>query len=87
MTGVQTCALPICDIGDAVVDIPELGQKVAASSTAVGAAILNAVVVETIDQLVKQNILPPVFISSNMEGGDAHNAKVMAEYKDQIRYL
>ena len=75
------------DIGDAVVDIPELGQKVAASSTAVGAAILNAVVVETIDQLVKQNILPPVFISSNMEGGDAHNAKVMAEYKDQIRYL
>lgn len=75
------------DIGDAVVDIPELGQKVAASSTVVGAAILNAVVVETIDQLVKQGVLPPVFISSNMEGGDAHNARVMAEYKDQIRYL
>ena len=75
------------DIGDAVVDIPELGQKVAASSTVVGAAILNAVVVETISILVSQDILPPVFISSNVEGGDAHNARVMAQYRDQIKYL
>ncbi len=75
------------DIGDAVVDIPELGQKVAASSTVAGAAILNAVVVDVIKRLVDTHELVPVFISSNMEGGDAHNKKILDRYKDLIKYM
>ncbi len=75
------------DIGDAAVDIPQLGQKVAATSTAVGAAILNAMVAEVVGQLITAGITPPVFLSSNLEGGDAHNEKVLAEYKDLIKYL
>ncbi|NLM77554.1 MAG: SIS domain-containing protein [Ruminococcaceae bacterium] len=75
------------DIGDTVVDIPELGQKVAASSTAAGAALLQALVAEVIARMVAANELPPVFISSNMEGGDEHNKKIMEQYKSQIKYL
>ena len=75
------------DIGDAAVDVPQLGQKVAATSTAVGAAILNAVVAEVVGNLIEAGITPPVFLSSNLEGGDAHNEKVLAEYSELIKYL
>ena len=75
------------DIGDAVVELQGLGQKVGASSTAVGAAILNAVVVEAVARLIERGIEPPVFVSANTEGGDAHNARILAAYKDQIKYL
>ncbi len=75
------------DVGDGVVDIPELGQKVAASSTAAGAVIVNAIVVATIEKLIAAQVLPPVFISSNMEGGDEHNQKILDQYKELIHYM
>ena len=75
------------DIGDAVVDVPALKQKVSASSTAIGAVILNAMVVDVIEKLVEAGEVPPVFISANMEGGDAHNKAIMDKYKEQIKYM
>jgi uncharacterized phosphosugar-binding protein len=40
-----------------------------------------------IENLLAQGVTPPVFVSSNLDGGDAHNARVMAEYRDRIHYL
>jgi len=75
------------DIGDAVCTIEGLPEKVAASSTAVGAAILNAIVADTVERLVKSGTVPPVFMSANIEGGDEHNAAMLRDYKDNIKYM
>jgi len=74
------------DIGDACVEIKGLTQNVAPTSTVIGATILNIIVSETAKELISQNIVPPVFFSANLDGGDEHNKKILAEYKDIIHY-
>jgi uncharacterized phosphosugar-binding protein len=85
----QVCDLVIDNCGsygDAEIELENFSQKVAPSSTTVGTAILNAIVAETVSLLLKEGIRPPVFISSNVPGGDEHNAAVMKEYQGQIHY-
>jgi uncharacterized phosphosugar-binding protein len=43
----------------------------------VGAAALNAIVAEAAERLVGRGIQPEVFLSSNVEGGDAVNARLL----------
>ena len=62
-------------VGDAAVDIPGFDQKVAPTSTVVGAAILNAMVAEAVQLLVARGVMPEVYSSSNTEGGDAANSR------------
>lgn len=73
--------------GDATLEVEGMPCKVGPTSTAVGAAILNAVVVECVEVFLQKGIIPPVFMSSNVEGGDQHNAKILKEYKDNIHYM
>ena len=37
--------------------------------------------------LVEGGIVPPVFMSANLDGGDEHNARIFKEYKDNIFYM
>jgi uncharacterized phosphosugar-binding protein len=73
--------------GDAVVQLPDFPQPVAPVSTVLGAAILNAVVSEACAILLERGIQPPVFMSANLEGGDAHNARLMKRYRGRVLYL
>ncbi len=75
------------DAGDAAIEIPGFAQRVGPTSTALASALLQAVVVETIALLVQQGETPPVFVSSNVPGGDEHNRELLAKYRDRIRYL
>ncbi len=75
------------DLGDAAVELEGFPQKVSASSTVVGAAILNAVTARACELLIESGFEPPVFMSGNIDGGDEHKKKVMAEYADNIFYL
>lgn len=85
----------ICDLvidncgnyGDAVLEIPGFPEKVAPSSTAVGAAIFNAIVAKVVEIFQEKGIEPPVFISSNIPGGDEHNKRIMQQYREQIYYM
>jgi uncharacterized phosphosugar-binding protein len=74
------------ELGDACVEVKGLQQKVAPTSTVIGATILNIIVSETVKDLVSKNIDPPVFFSANVDGGDEHNKKILAEYKNVIHY-
>ena len=56
-------------------------------NTAVGAAIINALVIDAVERLIARGIVPPVFLSANLPGGDEHNAKIFSEYKDNIFYM
>ncbi len=74
-------------IGDAAVQIDNFAERTGPTSTAVGAAILNAIVCQAVGEFTERGITPPVFVSANLEGGDAHNKKIMEQYRDQIKYL
>lgn len=60
-------------LGDAAVSIDGLTPRVAPTSTVVGAAIVNALVAEVVERLVRQGIVPELYTSSNVAGGDAAN--------------
>lgn len=74
------------DIGDACVQVKGIQQNVSPTSTVIGATILNIIVSETVKGLVSKNIVPPVFFSANIDGGDEHNRKILEEYKEVIHY-
>lgn len=73
--------------GDAAVEPEGLGQAMAPTSTAVGSALLNALVVETVEILLARGIVPPVFRSANLDGGDEWNRRLFREYADRIFYM
>ena len=60
-------------VGDAAVDIDGLAEPGGPTSTVVGAAIVNALVAEVVERLVARGIVPEVYVSSNVAGGDAAN--------------
>lgn len=75
------------DIGDASVSLDGFEQKLAPTSTVIGAAILNAVSVRASEILLEKGIYPPVFMSGNIDGGDAYNKAIIEKYKDHIFYM
>ncbi|WP_058119394.1 sugar isomerase domain-containing protein [Photobacterium kishitanii] len=74
-------------VGDAVVQIEGITQKVAAISTFANSFILNALVIETVNLLSQQGIEPPIWKSGNVIGGDEWNQQFIARFKDRIRLL
>ena len=84
----------VCDIvidnkgcvGDAAVTLEGLSEKIGPTSTACGAALINALVIETVGKMLEEGKIPPVFLSANLDGGDEHNKKIFEEYKDSIFY-
>ena len=85
----------VCDLvidncgekGDAAVSLEGLPEKIGPTSTAVGTALLNAMVIEAVEKMIADGIVPPVFMSANIDGGDEHNARIFEEYKDNIFYM
>jgi len=75
------------EIGDAAVSLDGLPEKIGPTSTAVGTAIINALVIEAVEKMIADGIVPPVFMSANIDGGDEHNAKIFEEYKNNIFYM
>jgi uncharacterized phosphosugar-binding protein len=74
-------------LGDALVALPGLAQKVGASSTVTGAAILNAIVVRSVELILERSGDPPVFMSANLDGGDQVNQRWMEHYRGRLTYL
>ncbi len=73
--------------GDAALELEGLRQRVGATSTVAGAALLQATMARAIEMLAEQGLEPPVFINANIEGGTEHNARVIAEHRDRLRHL
>ena len=73
---IDNCGEP----GDAAFPIEGLDTCIGATSDAVGITIAQALVCEVVDKLVKAGVEPPVFKSSNVDGGDAYNQKLFDTY-------
>ncbi len=85
----------LCDIsidnggefGDGCVSINGIQEKAGATSTVIGASIVNGISVRTAEILAERGIRPPVLHSANADGGDEINKRIFEEYKDCIHYL
>lgn len=75
------------DVGDASCQLLGAPQKVGPTSTVIGAAILNSIIVEASQELVNSgNENVPIFYSANLDNGDAKNRALFEEYRDMIHY-
>lgn len=75
------------EVGDAVIEMDNLEQKVGAMSTFVNAFILNSISMEAIALLVEQGIQPPIWKSGNSTGGDEWNQQFISRFKNKIKKL
>lgn len=76
-----------CEPGDAIVEIEGVRSKVGATSSVACTFIINSIMVQATENLVKMGITPPVLISANLDGSDEHNEALYAKYKGRIRGL
>ncbi len=60
------------------------GAMVGPTSTAIGAAMLQAIVCRVKELSLEENFEADYFKSSNVDGGDAWNDRLIERYKDQI---
>src|SRR5258707_8326271 len=73
--------------GDAAIQLPGSEMKSGATSTAIGSAILQALTVQAAALLVERGHEPPIWVSANLPGGDAHNDQLLLRYRPQlVRY-
>jgi uncharacterized phosphosugar-binding protein len=72
---------------DAVLEFPGLRPWVAPVSTILNAFVIECLVAEIADALVKSGKTPPIWTSGNIPGGDAANQSLIARYAPRIRWL
>lgn len=78
------CKVPM---GDALLSIAGVTQKVGASSTFLNALCLNLLVTTAIAVLADRGIDPPIWQSANSPGGDEANAGHVAAFRGRIKRL
>jgi uncharacterized phosphosugar-binding protein/putative N-acetylmannosamine-6-phosphate epimerase len=73
--------------GDSLVPLNNAGLKTGAGSTVVGAFILNALLTEVIERLNQMGEAPPIYISANLPGAQAHNQRLFERYRTRNPHL
>ena len=69
--------------GDSLVEVRP-GLRVAATSTILGAFLLQSVVLSAVEQCVAAGIRPPVLTSGNVAGAREANAQLVAKYPGRL---
>ena len=74
-------------VGDAAMEFDGGRIRTSPTSTAVGAAILNAVEAGAVEYMLSHGFEPELFSSSNVDGGDEINAAFIEKYRGEIKAL
>jgi uncharacterized phosphosugar-binding protein len=74
-------------VGDALLAIDGVPQRVGPVSTMVNAFAMNSIMLAAMVELVGRGIEPPVWKSSNSPGGDEANLAVSARYRGRVPLL
>jgi uncharacterized phosphosugar-binding protein len=74
---IDNCGVP----GDASVKLEGIEQRVGPTSTVTGAAIINAIVTQAVELLIKKGMKPPVWVSGNIHGSEATNLAYIQKYR------
>lgn len=73
--------------GDAAVELEGLDQKVGPTSTPVGTAMLQGLMVEVSGRLLERGIEPPILVSANLDDSEARNQALLERYRDRLSYV
>ncbi|WP_293784671.1 SIS domain-containing protein [uncultured Aeromicrobium sp.] len=73
--------------GDAALELPQVPQRFSALSGVTSTALLHALVSEVIADLVDHDVVPPIFLAANLDGGAEWNAQHLSENAERIFYL
>ncbi|MBI2843063.1 MAG: SIS domain-containing protein [Armatimonadetes bacterium] len=76
-----------CEPGDAVVEIDGSPGKVGATSSVACTFIINSVLVQAVENLIRMGITPPILISANLDGSDEHNDRMRRFYTGRLKGL
>ena len=68
--------------GDSAMAYEGSNIKAGALSTVLGAALMNAVMVEAVQYMLDAGFEPPVLMSANIDNSEAHNNAIVERYKD-----
>ena len=74
-------------VGDASVQLEGMSQKIAPTSSVIDITLVNMVLVNTVELLLKKGMTPPVFTSANTDQGDSANKNILETYKPRIPSL
>ncbi len=72
--------------GDAAIEYAP-GHFAAAISGVVNAYVVNRLVAEICARYIADGAEPPIYLSANLPGGDAHNAALEKKYRDRLKGL
>jgi uncharacterized phosphosugar-binding protein len=75
------------EIGDAGIKLEGMNAKVGPTSTIISVALLQAILCEACDILLKKGIQPEIFNSSNSENGEMENEALLTKYKSLVSIL
>lgn len=73
--------------GDASVQLPGLSQNIAPTSSVIDLTLVNLIMVNIVERLLEKGMNPPLFMSSNSDGGDKANKSVLEVYRERIPSL
>ena len=73
--------------GDACVEVDGVEGRICPTSTVCGALILNAIVAEAVAVCSEKGFIPDHFASSNIDGGDEINNRLIEKYKNERKHL
>lgn len=76
-----------CVSGDAVLSMNGMPDNFCGTSTVLGMTIMESIIAQTIENCVKQGFVPPIYVSSNLDRGDAINAEHIKKYSKIISCL
>lgn len=74
-------------LGDAALSYPELAEKTGPTSSLAGIFIINRIVCQVVEAYLAQGLVPPVYLSANIPGGQEHNRKLEQQYRERIKHL
>lgn len=74
-------------LGDAVIEINGVKQKIAPVSTIVNSFILHSIMIKTVEKIKERGMEPPIWTSSNIPRGMEFNKRYIEKYYEKIKHL
>lgn len=76
-----------CVAGDAVLELDGLEPHFCGTSTVLGMAVMESIVAQTVENCIAAGYTPPIYVSSNLDKGDAINDEHIRNYSKLISCL
>jgi len=76
-----------CLEGDACLTMEAMEASFCGTSTILGMTIMESIVARTVELSIEKGVIPPIYVSSNLDKGDNINKKYISKYHTKIDCL